>query len=396
MKKFKPDTGYFKVAVYVLAVICVSIVFYKIVSEIHVIFNFFAGVMVSTKRVLTPFIYAFFIAFIINPIVRKCEIIILKIKPIRKKPKIARFSAALISFAAIIALCVWMVSYMIPDITASINTLFESVEKFASAPEVPIAFFYDIIDGVNEITGQEYTLQELLGYAIAPLMSALTNVPELFLNLLSTTVSVAVVMMNALLGIIIAFYMVLEKEQFALFAKKLLKVIFNEDISKIVTYLAKESTVMFERFFTGKLLDSMIIGVLFYVAAEYILKIPYALFFGLVIGITNMIPYFGPFIGGIPVAVIVAFIDFKLGLWTGLAIFLLQQLDGNVIGPLILGDSTGLKPLDVIFAIIVGGALFGVLGMFLAVPIFAVLKTIVSSIINKRYAQIQEASEEPE
>ena len=125
---------------------------------------------------------------------------------------------------------------------------------------------------------------------------------------------------------------------------------------------------------------------MFFIIGEF-MNLPYLTLLSLIIGITNMIPYFGPFIGAIPVIFIVLLNNPLLSIWVAIMILILQQFDGIILGPKILGDSTGLKPIEVIFAIIVGGAFFGVVGMFFGVPVFAVLLKAFGNIINKKYEE---------
>ncbi len=153
--------------------------------------------------------------------------------------------------------------------------------------------------------------------------------------------------------------------------------------------VAKESNEMFLRFFVGKMIDSLIIGILCFIGLQ-LMKMPYTLLISFIIGVTNMIPYFGPFIGAIPAVAIVLLRSPIQALGLALFIFVLQQFDGIVLGPKILGDSTGLSPFWVIFSIIVFGALFGVLGMFLGVPIFAVLYTMFKHFVEKKNIEKEE------
>ena len=137
------------------------------------------------------------------------------------------------------------------------------------------------------------------------------------------------------------------------------------------------------RFIYGKLLDSIIIGVLCFIGLS-ILKIPYTMLVAVVIGVTNVIPVFGPYLGGIPCAALILLTDPMKGLYFIIFIILLQTLDGNFIGPKILGNSTGLSAFWVVFAIVVGGGLFGVIGMLIGVPLFAVIYYIITSLVNFR------------
>lgn len=149
----------------------------------------------------------------------------------------------------------------------------------------------------------------------------------------------------------------------------------------MLLHLTIKSNEIFGGFIIGKIIDSAIIGVLCFVGLS-MLKMPYTLLVSVIVGVTNVIPFFGPYIGAIPSAVLIMLTDPKMGIYFILFILVLQQLDGNVIGPKILGDSTGLSAFWVVFAILLGGGLFGVIGMILGVPTFAVIYYIINMLIN--------------
>ena len=153
-------------------------------------------------------------------------------------------------------------------------------------------------------------------------------------------------------------------------------------------YVGRLSVRLFNSFIAGKAVDSLIIGIVCWLVVT-ILQMPYAPMIGFIVGITNMIPVFGPFIGAIPCLIILLIINPWQSLEFLIFIIILQQIDGNIIGPHILGDSMGLPTLWVMFAIIVGGALFGVVGMFLGVPIFSVIYTLVANALNRRMMENQ-------
>jgi predicted PurR-regulated permease PerM len=184
----------------------------------------------------------------------------------------------------------------------------------------------------------------------------------------------------------IAFYMLCEKEAAARAVQKILFLTLSEKSASKVIAVVKDSNVVFERFLVGKALDSAIIGCLFFIVGS-IFKLPLMIIFSLIVGITNMVPYFGPIFGAVPVILITLIADPPKAFWAFLIVFIIQQFDGVILGPKILGDSTGVKPLGVVFAIIVGGAMFGVAGMLFGVPVFAVLQTMISAFINRKFEE---------
>ena len=188
---------------------------------------------------------------------------------------------------------------------------------------------------------------------------------------LSGGISLVKALFNFIIGMIISLYLLGNKE------------LMKKDTANAFIYNVRYTNKIFQDFFVGKILDSIVIGLLCFIATT-ILRTPYALLISIIIGVTNIIPFFGPFIGAIPSAILVLLVDPKQCLYFIILIIVLQQLDGNVIGPLILGQKTGLSGFWVIFAITLFGGLFGFPGMLLGVPVFAVIYTGVSSFIRAK------------
>ncbi|MCR5134528.1 MAG: AI-2E family transporter, partial [Clostridiales bacterium] len=189
--------------------------------------------------------------------------------------------------------------------------------------------------------------------------------------------------MNFFIGVIVCAFFINRKEVFLAQAKKMIIAIFREDHADGILRGAAYINKTFWGFISGKLIDSLVIGILCFIVMS-ILHWPYAVLISVIIGVTNIIPFFGPFIGAIPSAVLMFMVSPKLCLAFIVFVFILQQVDGNIIGPKILGETTGLSSIWVIFAILVGSGLFGVLGMILGVPVFAVLYAYVCYRINRR------------
>jgi len=189
--------------------------------------------------------------------------------------------------------------------------------------------------------------------------------------------------MDFFIGVIICAFFINRKEVFLAQAKKTIVAVFREDHADGILRGAAFTNKTFWGFISGKLIDSLVIGILCFIAMS-ILHWPYAVLISVIIGVTNIIPFFGPFIGAIPSAFLMFMVSPKLCLAFIVFVFILQQVDGNIIGPKILGETTGLSSIWVIFAILVGSGLFGVLGMILGVPVFAVLYAYFCYWINRR------------
>ena len=183
---------------------------------------------------------------------------------------------------------------------------------------------------------------------------------------------------NIVISLIVSVYLLVSKKRFLGQLKKLLYVFLKPDTANAALSIFRQINKIFGGFISGKIIDSLIIGVLCFIGVS-ILKMPYPLLISVIVGVTNVIPFFGPYIGAIPSAFLVLLIDPGKCLIFLIFILALQQLDGNVIGPAILGDSTGVSPFWIIVSILVGGGLFGFIGMLLGVPTFAVIYYLVKT-----------------
>lgn len=192
---------------------------------------------------------------------------------------------------------------------------------------------------------------------------------------LNATKNLTTGLTNLILGVIISIYFLFGKERFLAQIKKALYALFPEDFVKRLVDVTHTSNRIFSGFISGKLLDSLIIGILCFVGMS-LFRMPMAMLVSVIVGVTNVIPYFGPIIGAVPSALIVFLIDPIKALWFVFFVICLQQFDGNILGPRILGDSIGMPAFWVIFSILLFGGYFGVFGMFVGVPTFAVIYSI--------------------
>lgn len=334
----------------------------------------------KTKDILTPFIYGICIAYILNPSIKFFENkILIKSNYIKNRQNLKRIISITTTYLILTGLVVWLISYIIPEISVNTQDISRKitsfdVEKFNNSvrENIPIKSetVDDIITKINDVLGD-----------------IINNIPKVLNKVVSKTFSFASIILNVILGVVISIYILFDKENIAKFNKKLLYAFSNENISNNTIKFFKEANTTFEKFFVGKIIDSVIVGAIFFIGVS-IINPPFTILLSIIIGVTNMIPFFGPFIGGIPVVLITLASDINhplKALWITIFILALQQFDGNILGPKIIGDSIGVKPLGIIFAIIIGGALFGPAGMFFGVPIFAVIFTTFNNFIDKKY-----------
>lgn len=341
----------------------------------------------DTKAILAPFIYGIGIAYILNSSLKFLEFkVFSKIKYIDERKNVKRYLSISTTYIILFSFLIWLISYLIPEIKKSIQDMSNYFNVFD----------VDSLDKLlTNIPLDEDIIQKVTMYINGFVGEFITNVPNHAKKILSSTMNVASIVFNVIMGVVISVYILFDKENIGECNKKIVYAILSEKLSKNLIKFCKDSNDTFEKFFVGKIIDSTIIGIIFFIGAS-LLKAPFTMLLSIIIGVTNMIPFFGPFMGAIPVIIITLIADIAhplKSIWIGLFILALQQFDGNILGPKILGDSIGVKPLGIIFSIIVGGALLGPAGMFFGVPIFAVLFSLINSFIDRKYKEKYEVNE---
>ena len=372
-----------RVLVYIVAGIGILAAYFILINLKRV-----SGILSSVSDILRPFIIAAIFAYIVNgPMMffeRQFGRLTDKKKP---RPVLKRVLAIIAAWVASLAVLVLFFVIIVPDVKISITTLinnlpgyFESLKAFITA----LAEKYQLdISYLNSFMNFQVTADGIMEI-IDKYSDAL--IPQLA-NIANISVQIGSFIADVIIAIIISVYLLFSKETLIAQLKKALYALFNRKLADVSVRVARETHRTFSGFISGKLLDSLIIGILCFIGMS-ILKYEYALLISFIVGVTNVIPFFGPMFGAIPSVLLLLMIDPWHALWFAVFIFALQQLDGNVIGPKILGDSTGLPALWVMFAILVGGALWGVAGMFVGVPLFAVIykfsKEIFENLLKKK------------
>lgn len=329
-------------------------------------------------KILMSFVFGIVFAFLINPMVNSINNFLDRTAFNGKSKKWCKYISVALSYIIILALIIIVIVYIVPQISQSMGELTKSLGKG----------YYYLINHTDEIQKK---------YPMLPMkdISELVKnvVPEnifgygtdlakvVFPYLYNLSASFISGLINIIFAVVISYYVILDKEKIKKSIKRMIYVFGNEKNSSLIWNTFCECNRIFNGFLYGKSIDSLIIGILSLVVMS-IIGLPYGLLLSLIVGITNMIPYFGPFIGAIPGVIIYLVIEPKYVIVYVVMIFVLQQFDGLYLGPKILGDLTGIKPLWVIFGITVGGAYFGPLGMFLGVPAVAVLMHIVNVIMD--------------
>ncbi|MBR3128172.1 MAG: AI-2E family transporter [Solobacterium sp.] len=336
-----------------------------------------AGFFGKVLNALTPFAFGLAITFVAMPlrnIVEDKWLAKLKWKQSTKR-RVSVF-VAMVIFILIIA-SFFMV--LIPQLSDSISMLIANMEGY-------MATLQGFIAGLSENSQWAALADAVYENFRTTIMSFITGTAGVVSRVVTYSVSLVRGVFNFLIGMIIAVYLLSDSERFISQAAAVCYSLLPKHSADRVIEVANLSGQMLNRFIFGKLLDSLIIGIFCYIMTE-LLTIPYAPLISFIVGITNMIPVFGPFIGAVPAIFILLIIQPSKALEFAIFIIILQQIDGNIIGPYILGDSMGLPPIWIMFAIIVGGAVGGVLGMFLGVPIFSVIYVLFTRFIKRQLAE---------
>jgi len=370
-------------AVYAFLVLAAAILFYYAVSNLSVFFSTCKAVL----SLLEPFVYGFVIAYLINPIMMWIEnnpfrflARLKKKKTPKNKTRIKRGFAVLISYLILLGFLTLFGFIVVPEITGSITSFMNNADKYVNTLK---NFTLDFINSHFESTFIADRLKDLINSADKLLAQAAELLQKAVPYLYSFMAGITTVLKNLVLGVIISIYMLYKKEMFCAQVKKVLYALLPNAYTDKLIKLTQATNTSFGGFITGQMLDSMIVGILCFIGTS-ILNIPYAVLIGVIVGVTNMIPYFGPFLGAIPSIFLILLVDPLKALWFSIFILILQQFDGNILCPKILGQTTGLSAFWVIFAIIIGGGLFGVIGMFIGVPLFSVVYSLFSAFISYR------------
>ena len=375
--KLNMNKKYTTIAVYAFLVIAAAITFFFVISE-HSVVGRMAGTFFG---LMTPFIYGAALAYVLNPVLNWLEKKVFpKVFGDRVSKRSRRGLGVLLTFLFGCAVVALFLAVLIPQIVESIDNLAQSIYAFLPQAQ---NFLNDLIAqyGTNEML---VDVLSMLGVDISDPSMALqrlatrsyTFLTQVLPNLFGGVMRFTSGLLDVVVGIIIAIYLLLSKEVFYAQVKKLLFAFFPRRVAQATLNLTHDSNAIFCGFISGKILDSAIIGVLCFIGCS-VLQMPYTVLVSFIVGVTNVIPYFGPFIGAIPSIFIIMIADPLKSLVFAVFVLILQQLDGNIIGPKILGDSTGLSAFWVIFAVTFFGGLFGFVGMLIGVPTFAVIYALV-------------------
>lgn len=346
----------------------------------------FSGAMATFFRVLSSALYGFLYAYLLNPFVRFVD---RRLAPALQKRgckelkarKISRVFGILFAFLVAALLIYLLVEMIVPQLGQSIVGIANKMPEYYKSIENWVQRLLEDNPQIKYYVNMalENSYDHLEDFVKNDLVGKVQDV------LVSVTTSAYVVVreiINMVIGLVVAVYVLWSKDQFLAQSKKMVVAAFDSERADRIMESGRKIDRIFNGFIIGKLIDSLIIGILCYIGVS-ILKMPYPVLLATIVGITNIIPYFGPIIGTIPCAVLVLLDSPIKCLYFVIFVLALQQVDGNIIGPKILGGNVGISGFWILVSITVGGGLFGFLGMLLGVPVFAVIYMLVSDVTNR-------------
>ncbi len=383
--KYKVEKKYITIAVLSFLVIVGSTLF-KFFLENGDIFNEIVSAVITA---LLPILSGMGLAYLLNPILKFFEkyLFVPIFNLINKKFKkdysfYIRLCSIVLTLSLFFLFLIGMVYLVVPQVYKSLNNIISELSTYYETIESWINVFEkDNAEIATYIAmGFEQAYMQVTDYLENVILK---NVDKIAVGITSGIVVGVKSIFNIVLSVIISVYVMFEKEKLVSIGKKLVFSLFDNKKANTVLDCTRFVDRVFGGFISGKIIDSFIIGVLCYIFM-IIFGFRYPVLISIVVGVTNVIPYFGPFIGAIPSGLILFMADPKQGLLFGVFILALQQLDGNFIGPLILGDKLKISSMWILFAILIGGSLFGVAGMVLGAPFLACLFAITRHFCKKR------------
>lgn len=338
--------------------------------------------------ILMPVIDGLVLAYLLTPIVNYIERKILypltrrfKITvtlKIKKRLRNISIMSTMIFFFLVISTFFRLV---IPQIIISIESIVDRFPTYANNLNIWVGELLENNPTLEKITTnylEEYST-DIQGWLSGDVLPQLNSI---ILTLSNSILNIITFLWNLIIGLIISVYVMASKELFVAQSKKTFFALFDETKANNLLDELRYVHKTFSRYITGKLLDSLLVGLICFIFTTLI-GAPYAVLISVIVGITNIIPFLGPYLGGVPCALLILMVDPKMCLYFVIFLIVMQQFDGNVLEPKILGDSTGISSFWVLFAITFFGGIFGLFGMFIGVPVFAVFYTEVKKKINK-------------
>lgn len=383
--KFRWNPKYLYWGITAFLVIVASVLFYLLLNRMDVV----VSVINFLIAIATPFLIGFVTAYLLNPVMeffeKRC------FKPLLSKtnkqvhPKLARVFALIVTFLLAFAVVAALGFMVFPQLFQSISGIIGNLSTYFSRIEKWIlGFVSENQDIVNMLQKQFDNISKTVtSWATNDLLPQLTNLAG---GLTVGIIGVLGTIVNICVGVIVSIYILFSKEKFFAQTKKVCYSIFSIKATNQMLRVTRRADRVFGSFIKGKLIEAVIVWAVMFVGMS-VFHMPFAMLISVIVAITNIIPFFGPFIGVIPSAVLILVLDPMMALYFVIFAFVILQIDANFIGPKVVGGSTGLSAFWVIFSIMVFGGFFGLVGMIIGVPLFALIYSLAAEIAKNRLTQ---------
>ena len=346
----------------------ISILIYKAIDNTSV----FLSKINDLFKFLSPFLIAILICLLLNPIIMFVE----------KKLKTPRLLNILISYFFIFLLFCFCIKLIMPSLVDTLNTLIKEIPNYTLKVEILLNKYFSNNSSFNNILPNIETHLDLVLKNIVNMINPISS--EFLIYIFSITS----IVFNTIIGVILSIYILCDKENILKNLKDLSYATFTKKRTAEIINFFNIINKIFYQYIIGSLIVSLIVGLITFIGFKFFINIRGSLFLSFIVFITNMIPYFGPFIGAfLPIVMTLSYSPIK-AIWVAVFLFILQQIDGNLISPKIMGEFVGLHPLWIISSVLIGGASFGLIGVFLSVPIAAVIKNYLDVYITKNIKNV--------
>lgn len=343
--------------------IVVSYILIKLIDN----YAYFLSIATNLINILKPFLLAFIIAYILNPLMSLIE----------RKFKLKRSLCILLTYGFIMFLLSGFIIYLIPKLTSSIFELVRQMPDYSTQAQV---WINTRINNIASLLNSHYL--ESIKNGLISAIPKLNDMLKISLDkILAGTISLTTLIVNLVFAFVIAIYILYDKEKFIKFGKKLLYIVLKRKNGDRFLNLFRNLNSTLGIYIGAKAIDSAMVALVAFIGLAFF-KSPYAIIIALIVGITNMIPYFGPFLGMIPAFLINVFYSPVKALWILVFLIILQQIEGNILEPKFIGSKVGISPFLTILAVTLGGGLFGIIGMILGVPIMATANIYIDRLIS--------------
>lgn len=378
--KFRPSSKYFTISLYtivtcfIITLIIKTVIFWDSTSR-------FFNSLIST---LAPFFIGILIAFLMNPLVNWFKVKVFG-RFVKKSKTLSNTLAISVSYILVILVVLIALTIVIPELIENISKLIKLIPEWKDSA---LSFVHDFNKNhpTIDLTALEKSLKNADKSIVEYLKGSISSISQ---TVVLTGMSIVSVVVNVVIAIIVSLYIIVDKDLQKRSVKRIIYAAFETERAEHLCYMIRKALRIFSSFFSGKVVDSVVLAILNALGMCLFGIIGLDGFFEtmalvtLLIGATNMIPYFGSYIGSVPSIILLLIYSPMSALVYAIFIIVLMQIDGNVIGPKILGDSTGLRPLWIIFAITFGGWVYGVPGMLLGVPVVATISGLIEDAVNK-------------